>query len=95
MEEGQIGEEAELGREVSGNVAVVEVNAGNHSEGSIGRRWSTEDSIVGADIWPYPVFGEVEGIREDGQLPCLEGNVGLLETWVLKVELLEIILDSV
>lgn len=95
MEEGQIGEEAELGREESGNVAVVEVNAGNHSEGSIGRRWCAVDSIVGADIRTYPVSGEVEGIREDGLFPCLEGNVGLLETWVLKVELLEIILDSV
>lgn len=36
--------------EVASNVSMVDVNACNHFEGGIGRRWGRVDNHVGADI---------------------------------------------
>jgi hypothetical protein len=46
MEELQIDDKAELGREVASNVSVVEVNASHHPYFLVFGRWSTEDSHV-------------------------------------------------
>lgn len=91
MEEGEVGEEAELLREVPGDVGVVEVNAGDDSDGRAGRGRGAEDAGVGADVGAGPGGGEVEGVREDGGFPCLQGNVGLAEPGVFEMELAYIV----
>ncbi|KAK2972702.1 hypothetical protein RJ640_025553 [Escallonia rubra] len=86
VEEGKVSEEAQLGREVAGDVCVVEVDTCHHPHGWVGRRRGAEDAGVGADIGAIPVGSEVEGVGEDGGLPCLECNVGLPEPLVLETE---------
>ncbi|KAL9265390.1 hypothetical protein AKJ16_DCAP22125, partial [Drosera capensis] len=77
VEEGKISEETQLGREVPGNVSMVEVYAGYDTcgwgeEGGNG----AEDAGVGTDIGSDPVACEVEWVGYDGGFPCLEGNIG-------------------
>ncbi|KAK3017364.1 hypothetical protein RJ639_005551 [Escallonia herrerae] len=91
VEEGKVSEEAQLGREVAGDVCVVEVDTGHHPHGWVGRRRGAEDAGVGADIGAIPVGSEVEGVGEDGGLPCLECNVGLPEPLVLETELVDVV----
>lgn len=86
MEESEIGEEAQLGREVAGNVCVVEVHACHHAEGGIAGRRSTVDSHVGAHIGAIPVGSEVGRVGEDGGFPSLQADVGLLKPGVFKLE---------
>lgn len=61
---------------------MVEVDAGDDGEGGVGGRGGAEDAGVGADVGADPVSREVEGVGEDGELPRLEGNVGLPEPGV-------------
>lgn len=92
VEESEVGEAAELGREVAGDVGMVEVEAGDDTEGGIRGGGGAVDTGVGADVGPDPVGGEVEGVGEDGGLPCLEGNVGLPESGILKPQALALAL---
>lgn len=84
VEEGKISEQAELLRQVPGDVGVVEVNARHHRDGGVRGRRSTEHSAVGADVGAGPVGSEIERIGENGLFPCLQGNVGLTEARVFK-----------
>lgn len=82
VKEGEVGEEAELVREVSGDVAMVKVDACDDDEVGVGGERGTVDGGVVADIGADPVGGEVLGIGEYGELPGLEGNVGVAEAGV-------------
>lgn len=95
VEEGEVGEETKLRWEVAGDVSVVEVDAGDNPLRRIGGRRSTEHSQIRADVGTVPVGGEIEWVGEDGGFPCLEGNVGLTETWVLKLKSLNIIIHNI
>lgn len=86
MEEGQVGEEAELRREVPGDVAVVEVDARDGRGGGVIRRRRAVHAGVAADAGAGPVGGEVHGVGEDGGLPCPEGNVGVAESGVVEFQ---------
>ncbi|THU70574.1 hypothetical protein C4D60_Mb08t26420 [Musa balbisiana] len=82
VEEGEVGKEAELVGKVASEVAVVEINAGDDSEVGVGREGGAKDAGVVADAGADPVAGEVQGIGDDGELPGLEGNVGVTEVGV-------------
>ncbi|GER36123.1 receptor like protein 1 [Striga asiatica] len=84
VEEGEVSEEADLIREVPGDVAVVEVDSGDYPGGGVGGGWCAEDTAVRADVGAGPIGGEIERVGEDGELPRLEGDVGLPETGVLE-----------
>jgi len=71
VEEREVGEQTKLLGEVSGNVAVVEIDSGNGVDLRVVKRRSTENGGVVAHIGPHPVEREVFGIRENGMLPCL------------------------
>lgn len=71
VEQCEIHQKTELLREVSGDVAVVEVDAGDGTDLGIIERRSAENSGVIADIGSDPVSGEIVGIGENGFLPCL------------------------
>lgn len=62
MEESQVGEEAQLRGQITGDIRMVEVDASNHFEGGIGERRGTIHTHVGADLGTNPVGGEVEGV---------------------------------
>lgn len=62
VKECKIGEAAKLWREIASNVGVIEVYAGDNSDFGIGRRGSTVDSHVRADIRAIPVGCEVERV---------------------------------
>lgn len=82
MKQGQICQQPQLLRQVPGNVAVVEVDAGDDGERSVPRERGAEHPLVAADIGSDPVSGEVERIRNDSRLPCLQGNVGVAKVGV-------------
>lgn len=83
MDQGEVGEEAELRGEDSGNVGEVEVNSG-HSDGGFGGvgKVAAEYSGVVADGLTHPIGREVVRVIEDYPFPCLESNVSLLESRV-------------
>ncbi|RDX83888.1 hypothetical protein CR513_35146, partial [Mucuna pruriens] len=74
---GEVDEKAQLLREVTGNVTVVEVDSGDGADLRVVRRPSAENAGVVADIRSYPVSGEVSRIGENGFLPSLQGYVGI------------------
>jgi len=86
VEESEVGEQAKLLGEVSGNVAVVEVDSGDGADLRVVKGLSAENVGVVADIGPHPVEGKVFGIRENGLLPCLQRYVRVLQTVVLEAE---------
>lgn len=55
VEERKVSEQAELLREISGNVAVVEVDSGDGADLRVVQCLSAEDVAVVADIGPHPV----------------------------------------
>lgn len=61
VKESEICVEAEW-LEESDNVSMVDVNACNHFEGGIGRRWGRIDNRVGADAQAIPAGYEVEWV---------------------------------
>ncbi|RYR07546.1 hypothetical protein Ahy_B05g074928 isoform D [Arachis hypogaea] len=67
----KICEQAKLLRQVTSNVAMVEVNAGNGAGPVVIRCRCTEDSSVVAHLRTYPISGEIQRIRENSLLPCL------------------------
>lgn len=71
MEQCEIHQQAELLREVAGDVAVVEVDSGDGVDLVVVERRSAENSGVVADFGSDPVGGEIHGIGENGLLPCL------------------------
>lgn len=77
---------------VAGEVTVVEVDASDDSEGGVGGERGAEDAGVVADGGADPVAGEVHRIGDDGELPCLEGNVGVTEAGVGEGRLVRILI---
>jgi hypothetical protein len=76
VEQREVGEEAELGREEPRNVAVVEVDAGDGDHARVRRQRRAEDARVVADLQADPVGGEVVRVGEDGlPLPRLQCDV--------------------
>lgn len=69
VEERQIGKKAELGREVAGNVSMVEVNSSHHPHFLVFRRRSTKDPLVRAHVRPIPAGREVERVGVNGLFP--------------------------
>lgn len=84
VKECKISEAAKLWRKITSNVGMIKVNAGNHSDFGVGRRGSTVDSHIRANIRAIPVGSEVKGVRKYGRLPSLQSNVGFTKPWVLK-----------
>lgn len=82
MEKGEVGEETELLRKKSGDVGVVNVDAGDDEEAAVGRKRSAVDALVGADVGSDPGSGDIRRIRDDRLLPRLESNVGVAEAGV-------------
>jgi len=62
VEQCEIGEEAELLRQVSGDVAVVEVDAGDDVDLRLVQGQAAEDAGIVADVGSDPVSGQVERI---------------------------------
>lgn len=83
MDQGKVGEEAELRGEDSGNVGEVEVDSG-YGDGGFGGvgKVAAEYSFVVADGLTHPIGREVVRVIEDYPFPCLESNVSLLESRV-------------
>lgn len=82
MKQCQICEESELLREVPGDVAVVEIDAGDGQDRGVVRCRSAENSGVVANTRSDPIGCEVLGIGENSFFPSLESNVGCSETRV-------------
>lgn len=93
VEEREVGEQTQFIRQVSGNVAVVEIDTRHHSHGGVRQSGGAENAAVGADIRPRPVRSEVERIGENGLLPRLQGEVGSPETRVLEGQILGVAND--
>lgn len=79
VEEREVGEEAEVLGERAGDPAVVKVDAGDGELVPVfgGRR--AEHAGVVAHMRAAPVESQVLGVGGDGVLPCLQGDVGLLQ----------------
>lgn len=86
VEQCQVGEETELLREVPGDVAVVEVDAGDGADLGVVDGGRAVHARVVAHVRSDPVGGVVLGVRQDGLLPRLEGYVGAPDPWVLELE---------
>ncbi|BAS70719.1 Os01g0180050, partial [Oryza sativa Japonica Group] len=69
VEQREVGEQAELGGQVPGDVAVVEVDAGDGDLPAIPRQRRAEHAGVVAHVGAHPVGGEVAGVGEDGLPP--------------------------
>lgn len=77
MEKSDVDKEAELLRQIAGDVAMIKVDAGDGNEGAVVRRRSAENAFVGTNIRSDPITGVVTGIGEDRLLPGLKRNVGV------------------
>jgi len=85
VEECEVGDAQRQRRgKVPGDVGVVEVDPGDDDVAGVGaREWRAEDAVVGADVGPHPVGGEVGRVGEDGgALPRLQRGVGRAEASV-------------
>jgi len=76
MEDGNVIEEAKLDRKIASNVGTIEVDTSDNGDIRIIKGLGAEDTIIGAHFGADPIAGEIEGVRVDGFLPCLEGDVG-------------------
>jgi hypothetical protein len=85
VEEGEVGEEAELGREVPGDVGAVEVDAGDDGDLGVVEGLGTDDAVVGAHVVADPVGGVALGVGVEGAAPGLERDVGAAEARVGEV----------
>lgn len=63
MEQCEIRQKTELLRQVPGDVAVVEIDAGDDAEVGIFERSGAEDASVGADVGSEPVSGQISTLR--------------------------------
>lgn len=79
MDESEIGEEAKFKGEESGDVSMVEINAGDGDCARLVRKRSTVDAIVGAYVRADPVRSEITRIGVDYAFPCLKRGIGLLK----------------
>jgi len=68
--------------EAASNVCIVQINASNHKLGGIMKGRSTIHTIVRANIFTYPVAGDVQRVGINGLLPCLKSNMGLLQSFI-------------
>lgn len=62
MEQCKIGKQTELFREVSGNVAVVEIDSGDGTDFGVVQCGSTENAEVAADIRSDPIGGLIKRV---------------------------------
>lgn len=85
VEEGEVGEEAELRREVPGDVGAVEVDAGDHHDLGVVDGGVADDAVVGAHVVARPVVGVPLGVRVERAPPRLERDVRLAEPRVREV----------
>lgn len=76
MEDGNVSEEAKLDRKIASDVGTIEVDTGNNGDIRIIEGLGAEDTIISAYFGADPIASEVERVRVDGFLPCLEGDVG-------------------
>ncbi|KAJ6431481.1 hypothetical protein OIU84_018874 [Salix udensis] len=79
VKESKVLEEAELFRQATGNVGVVQVYAGDRQDERVIRGWGTVDTSVVAYMWPKPVGCKLVGIRGHSKFPGLESYVSLHE----------------
>lgn len=86
MEQCEVGEEAELLREVTGDVAMVEVDAGDGVDLGVVDGGRAVHARVVAHARSDPVGRVVVGVGQDGLLPRLEGYVGVPDPGVLEGE---------
>eukprot|EP00252_Welwitschia_mirabilis_P021758 TRINITY_DN5678_c0_g1_i1.p3 TRINITY_DN5678_c0_g1~~TRINITY_DN5678_c0_g1_i1.p3 ORF type:complete len:188 (-),score=6.52 TRINITY_DN5678_c0_g1_i1:1009-1572(-) len=91
MEKRQIRQESELIRQVTGDIAVVEIDPGHHQNRRIVQRVGAEHSRVVTDPGPDPVRSEITGIAENRLLPGLQSNVGSSEPRIRETQLLHIL----
>lgn len=82
VEKGKVGEQAELFGEETGDVGVVDVDAGDDLKAFVGWQKRAEDALVVTDIGSDPGPRQIHRIRDDRLLPCLESNVGVAEVGV-------------
>lgn len=79
MEESEVGQEAELLRQLTGDPGVVEVDPRDRDDLGVVRGGCTVDSVVVANVWAVPIRSEAIRVRGDGVFPCLEGIAGIFE----------------
>lgn len=86
MEQRQISEQPQLLRQVSRNVAVVEVDPGDGPHLRVVQGGGAVNPSVIAHTGSDPVFGEFIRVGEDGLLPRLERHVSRPQPRVLEDE---------
>lgn len=86
VDERDVGEEADVVREETGDAAVVEVDAGDGEDVRVVQRRRAEDAGVVAHEGPAPVGGQVLGVLDDGVLPRLQRDVRRVEAVVERRE---------
>jgi hypothetical protein len=82
VEEGEVGEEAELRREVPGDVGAVEVDPGDDRHVGVVEGLDADDAVVGADVGAYPVGRVGFGVGVEGAAPGLQRDVRAAEARV-------------
>lgn len=76
VEECSVRQQAQLCGEVPGDVSVVQINAGDDTQGRVVECRGTKHSIVGTHMRADPVPSGIERVRVHGLLPSLEGDIG-------------------
>ena len=66
MEQCKIHKQTELFREVSGNVAVVEIDSSDGADVGVVQCGSTVNAEVAADVRSDPIGGLIERVRQNG-----------------------------
>jgi hypothetical protein len=84
VQQRQVGEEAQLLRERGGQVAVVEVEAGDGERVRVVRRRRAEHAVVAAHVGPAPAARHVLGVVRHGPLQRLQRHVRLLQARVVR-----------
>lgn len=87
VEQCQIRQQPELLRQIPGDVAMVEIDAGNSPNLRVIKRRSTENTCVVAHIRSSPIRGEIERVGENRLLPSLKRYVRISNTLILELEI--------
>lgn len=82
----QISQQTQLFRQVPGDVAMVQINAGDSTDRGIIRCRSAKHSVITAHIRSDPISGQIVRVRENSLFPGLKGNVGISDPRVFKPE---------
>jgi hypothetical protein len=85
VEEGEVGEQAELGRQVPRDVGAVEVDPGHDRDLGVVQRLRADDAVVLAHVLADPVGGVALGVGVEGAAPGLQRDVRAAEARVGEV----------